>query len=338
MMLVTGAAGVVGSALLEEAAAQGRAAMIIALGHQRPIAGAGETVMGDVSQPRLGLDDATYARLCDRVRVVVHAAGVVGFGHSADRYVQTNVDGTRHVAQLARDARARLVHVSTAFVHDGLSTIAAPSGYEASKREGDAIVREAEVPTVIVRPSIVVGDSRTGAICARQGMHQVLDGWLEGRIRILPGSDSTRLDIVAQDYLARAILAIVDDASVGGEVWITSGPDALRIGRIAEVVSRFIAERGIGGDPVRVIPFDRIERLFIPVFLPALPRAKQAEVRVLLRLARYMNIEVELPSSRERLEQELGLAPPVAPSVLLERNLEALWRRREAQPAEEVAR
>lgn len=333
MILLTGATGVVGSAVLHARAER----PVAALCRRRPAPRATVSVQGDVTRPRLGLDAADYARLCAQVDVVMHTAGVVGFGHTAEQYRATNIEGTRNVAQLARDAGARLVHVSTAFVEEGLSTISAPSGYEASKREGDAVVRAAGVPAVIVRPSIVVGDSETGEIAAQQGMHMVLAGWLNGRIRILPGSATTRLDIVAQDYLARALLAIADDPAIAGEVWVTGGPSALRIGQVAEVVSRFIGEHGIGGDPVRVIPMERIERLFLPVFLPALPRAKQAEFKILLRLARYMNIDTELPSSRELLERRLGLTPQPPPPLLLERNLAAIWRS-ERPTAAEAAR
>ena len=74
--------------------------------------------------------------------------------------------------------RPSLYHVSTAFVHTtvdgdrGRTAI----GYASSKLAGEKVVRSSGVPHVILRPSVVIGDSDTGEIAAFQGLYQVVAG------------------------------------------------------------------------------------------------------------------------------------------------------------------
>ena len=139
-------------------------------------------VAGDVRSPRLGLPDDIYRDLVRRVDVIIHAAADLRLDASIEDLRRTNVEGVRHVLEFAREIDAvhglqRLVHVSTAYVAGGGSgTIdeGPPSDrfgflnpYERSKYEGEMLVRAAmdgRLPIAIARPSMVVGDSRTGAI------------------------------------------------------------------------------------------------------------------------------------------------------------------------------
>jgi nucleoside-diphosphate-sugar epimerase len=331
VILLTGASGVVGQAFLHEAADRD----IAVLRHRTPVAPAagppggpvrartGRVVVGDVTQPRLGLDEATYDELCRDIDTVLHAAALVSFGARPGRYAAVNVEGTRQVAELARDARASLVYVSTAFVHEGISRVAPPSPYEATKRAAEQVVRASGVPATIARPSIVTGDSATGVIAVQQGFHAMMQAMVLGPVRVFPGDPDGYADFVAQDYVAKALLAAVDHPPAG-ELWITSGEAALRNEDVVALLNEFIAGHGLGGDPIRVVPFDTIERLFLPVFLPELPRAQRAFVKRVLHHARYMNVTDPLPSSAAHLERLAALALPDAATVF-RRNLDAWW-------------
>ncbi|MBX7080987.1 MAG: SDR family oxidoreductase [Nannocystaceae bacterium] len=76
-----------------------------------------EVVAGDVSAPKLGMDDATYERLVADVDVVLNFAGLVDFNPDVRDALASNVDGAMHVADFCeRSGRAVLLHVSTCYV------------------------------------------------------------------------------------------------------------------------------------------------------------------------------------------------------------------------------
>jgi len=178
-VLLTGASGVVGRALLQRL----RDFDVVCLVHRSPVCGPDlTTVRGDISEPMLGLGEQAYAELAARVDAVIHCAAVTSFNRTAGSLEATNIAGTQRVAAFAAAADAVLYHVSTAFA----GTTAAGDrgrtavGYAASKAAAEQVVRSSGVPHVIVRPSIVIGDSGTGEIAAFQGLHQVAAGMFAG--------------------------------------------------------------------------------------------------------------------------------------------------------------
>jgi len=76
-----------------------------------------EVVDGDISQPGLGLDEATSARLGRDLDLVVNCAGLVDFDPDLRDALTTNVDGTIHVADFVEGCeKAALLHISTCYV------------------------------------------------------------------------------------------------------------------------------------------------------------------------------------------------------------------------------
>jgi uncharacterized protein YbjT (DUF2867 family) len=81
-----------------------------------------------------------------------------------------------------------LYHVSTAFVHTKVAGDRGRTaiGYASSKRAAEEVIRSSGVPHVILRPSVVIGDSVTGEIAAFQGLHQVVAGMFAGMVPMIP--------------------------------------------------------------------------------------------------------------------------------------------------------
>jgi long-chain acyl-CoA synthetase len=139
-----------------------------------------EPIRGDVSLPQLGIDQKTYKNVVERVTHIIHAAADWRFTLQ-EELRKTNVQGTANVLELAKKANAhhglqRFSHISTAYVA-GAKTGTVPeelltseygflTDYEQSKYEGELLVQGAktELPISVFRPSMVVGDSQTGAI------------------------------------------------------------------------------------------------------------------------------------------------------------------------------
>ena len=173
-ILLTGATGLVGGELLprllraaprsrihclvrarDAEALERRRSTLLARAHVAPEAAARvRAVAGDTSAADLGLGDARAA-LAGRVRSVVHAAASTRFDLSLDEARRTNVEGTANVLAFAREAGARLQHVSTAYV--------------AGERSGVLRVRDADAPRAFhntYEQSKWEAEARSPATCA----------------------------------------------------------------------------------------------------------------------------------------------------------------------------
>jgi alcohol-forming fatty acyl-CoA reductase len=76
-----------------------------------------EVLEGDVSQPGLGLDEATRARLAKTLDVVVNSAGLTDFNPDLREALASNVDSALHLLDFVRRCdRAGLIHLSTCYV------------------------------------------------------------------------------------------------------------------------------------------------------------------------------------------------------------------------------
>ncbi len=256
LLLVTGATGFLGMHLVRQLLDQNpdlSLALIIRdrpgeLGRQRadsflPQAHRSrvQVFSGDVSQPNLGLDANSRQQLNAEVTRIIHSAATVRFDHTLDEARRTNVEGTRHVLDFAAATRnlRNFAYVGTAYVageRSGLileNELAVGQGYrntyEQTKSEAEALVRSRldSLPGIILRPSIIVGDSRTGVTSSFKMMYWPLKIYARGLWRTVPGYPDAVLDIVPVDFVADAIAqAIFDDAAIGSTMHLCAGPRA----------------------------------------------------------------------------------------------------------------
>jgi nucleoside-diphosphate-sugar epimerase len=283
-------------------------------------------VRGDLTLPRLGLDDGTYRRLVERTTTVVHAAAITDFGVGEPATSALNVEGTRRVLDLAAEAGARVLYVSTAFVARseltaearGASTweaAASPVPYLSSKRRAEALVCASGLATTIARPSVVIGDSVTGAMTRYQGLHGVIRGLLRNQVPILPVPPDTRVDVVPVDVVARALAALIDAGLPGGEFWLTSGAAAQPLAALVDTCRDIAESYGLPSDPPRFVTRDMVERLVRPVFIDPLPARERRRFDDLLAMSALFDGAPEFPSS-------LG-ALPGGPSALTRGSIDA---------------
>ena len=312
-ILLTGASGVVGQALLE----QMQDTTMICLTRRQAASGPNViAIPGDVSQPQLGLSDTLFHSLAQRVDAIVHSAAITDFTRPLDELRRANVDGVRHMLAFAKVANAPLIHVGTAFIHARGGY--ALNNYESSKLEAEAVVQASGVPTVIVRPSIVIGDSQSGAITQFQGVHRIFRMFIKELLPVVPGAHGSYIDYVPQDTVAAAIRALLAYEISEGEYWLTAGEAAIRYDRLLDV----IIEHGshlLGRQLARprVMKPDAFDRLVRPVFLPAFPLRLQKMFEEALNFTKYMNMVEAFPSSYPAMVREFGLPPlPCAEATL----------------------
>ncbi len=212
---------------------------------------------GDVCRPGVVASEPGRARVRDEATLVIHAAAVTNLAAARDACEPTNVDGTGHVLDLTAEVKGltRFVHLSAAavagdaegrFGEDELDRGQRfYNAYAETKREAERLVCDRSLPTTIVRPAHIVGDSQTGAIDRIDGVYYLIllllrMAKLPKPLRVLPvapGGDVARMDLVPIDYVVGAIQQLmVHDEGVG--TFHLSDPLAPTVRGLARVFAR----------------------------------------------------------------------------------------------------
>jgi len=241
-----------------------------------------ELVRGDLGPDDLGLSARDRERIDAEVTSIVHSAASVRFDLPMAEAQAENVGGTRKMLDIARRLaeRGRLRrfdHVSTCYVAGTRRDRAREdecdvgqgfrNSYEASKCEADGVVRAAlcdGLPGAVHRPSIIVGDSRTGATRAFNVLYWPLKIYARGWWRWFPGSPETRVDVVPVDWVADVLAALRADArSLGRCFHVAAGDDAPTVEALVARVRETLR-----GPPLRYV-HPRFYRRFVrPLLWP----------------------------------------------------------------------
>lgn len=145
-------------------------------------------LVGDVTEPLLGLDPAAVTWVTEHCTAVIHSAASLTFFAEGDGEPwSTNFDGTRHVLELCHATEIRELHyVSTAYVCGMRESVILESeldcgqsfrnDYERSKLQAEQLVRSDPFITnlTVYRPAVIAGDSRTGYTNTYHGLFMYL--------------------------------------------------------------------------------------------------------------------------------------------------------------------
>ena len=337
LILVTGATGFLGVQLVRELLVRHPQARLALLIRNRQ----GETVQqraqalvpvqdrtrvqiysGDVGQPNCGLSAAEHQQLAAEATRVIHSAATVRFDHSLREARAINVEGTRRILDLAAAARGlrSFAYVGTAYVAGERNDLvredelAVGQGYrntyEQTKAEAEALVRSrlGDLPGVILRPSIIVGDSRTGVTSSFKMMYWPLKIYARRLWRTVPGYPEAVLDIVPVDYVAAATARLLfDDSAYGATMHLCAGPHgSATIDQIAHRAKEYFQ----GPEPRYIDP-----KVFFALVRPILFLALWGKKRRVLVSGRsyrdYFSMKMQFDTSNaERLLSPAGLHPP----------------------------
>lgn len=250
--LVTGATGLIGRHFMDELLSRpdtDRVWLLVREQSQDRLARAArswpspekiKTVIGDVSAPGLGVAEDQVAELSGGVDHVVHLAALYDLAADDEASVAANVDGTRHVIELATAIGAGcLHHVSSVAVagdyrgrfaedmFDAGQRLVTP--YHRTKFESERLVRtQTEVPWRVYRPAIVVGNSVTGEMDKIDGPYYFFPAL--ARLTSLPSvpvvfPDIGDTNIVPVDYVAKALAYLVNAPGLDGRAFHLVNPE-----------------------------------------------------------------------------------------------------------------
>ncbi|MGD0892503.1 MAG: SDR family oxidoreductase [Terracidiphilus sp.] len=281
---------------------------------------------GDVSQPNCGLDAAAWQQLSSETTRVIHCAATVRFDHTLKEARDINVEGTRRMLDFAAGAKQlrSLAYVGTAYVAGERTGLVREdelavgqsyrNTYEQTKAESEALVRSridsklGSLPGVILRPSIIVGDSKTGVTSSFKMMYWPLKIYARRLWRTVPGFPDAVLDIVPVDFVAAATARLLfEEAALGETVHLCAGP---RGSATIQQVAKRAAEYFNAPEARYVDP-----KLFFAAIRPLLFMALWGRKRRVLRDGRayrdYFTMRMQFDTTNaERLLGPAGLNPP----------------------------
>ncbi len=256
-ILLTGASGYLGRLIAAEFLADGSARLVIPLrSRHKPehvIARLAEELddtadlasrLIAVTIPESG-DMSGITPLLRRLRVdeIVNCAGCVSY-FALERLKKANVDFTARLLSLgALLGVRRFVYLSSAFssgyvdgvIHERLHSHPPydPCAYTRSKREAERLVAASGLPYLIIRPSIVIGDSRDGHYGG--GLHGLYQLWAaltrflgNSKRRVIHGvAPELPLPVVHQDAFQAGFMSAYRQVADDSVIHIVSRQEGL---------------------------------------------------------------------------------------------------------------
>jgi thioester reductase-like protein len=212
-------------------------------------------VVGDLSQPHLGLQDQVD-ELKGEVDHFFHLAAIYDMTADAESQRVANVEGTRHAVELAGDIDAKHFHMVSSIAAAGLykGTFTEEMFEEAhdvenhpyfqTKHESEAVVREeSKVPWRVYRPGIVVGHSETGEIDKIDGPYYFFK-LLQRARKLVPqwfpgvGIEGKEINVVPVDFVVKAMDHIAHQEGLDGQAFHLTDPNPVTAGQLVNIFAR----------------------------------------------------------------------------------------------------
>jgi thioester reductase-like protein len=200
-------------------------------------------VEGDITKSDLGIDAPTRKDLSERVTDAIHLAALYNLSAPRDISVRININGTRNVLDFLETAKnlRRLAHTSTLAVAGTYSGVFSEDDfdkgqsfknfYEETKFLSEKLVRErlSTIPSVIFRPAVVVGHSKTGLIEKLDGPYYMFVAIKRRLHAIAPNCGRTLCHVAPVDFVTDGFYSLFEDDMVpNGSVFFLMDPAPMR--------------------------------------------------------------------------------------------------------------
>ncbi|MDQ4120668.1 MAG: SDR family oxidoreductase [Acidobacteriota bacterium] len=215
---------------------------------------------GDITEENLGLPPEDLEFIRNGATEVFHLAAIYDLAVERDLAMRVNVEGTRNLNALVRQIKFlnRYNYVSTCYVagkRTGLileTDLEHDAGfrnfYEETKYLAELEVEKlkGEMPVTIYRPSVVVGDSKTGETQKYDGIYYLIL-YLKKFPSLLSlfniGNERVRLNLVPVDFVVESIAALSKDESAWGKTFQLADPSPLTTRGLFDTISKSLARR-----------------------------------------------------------------------------------------------
>ncbi|EMD60240.1 polyketide synthase PKS15 [Bipolaris sorokiniana ND90Pr] len=175
-------------------------------------------IVGDMSQPLLGLPEHSFDFLADHVDAICHSGALVDWMRPLQDYIGPNMVSAHEVLRLASQGKAKAVHLIST-----MSTIPKYMGYDV--KEGDqeygyatskyaaermmAAAHWRGVKASVYRLPFVTASSTTGRFRLDRGdfLHHFIAGCVE--MGLFPSIDANLAAVLPVDYLSKTIVTMM---------------------------------------------------------------------------------------------------------------------------------
>ena len=209
---------------------------------------------GDVAAMDLGLAGTEYQDLSNHVTTIHHVAHAPIREANKEETERINIGGTRSVLQLAADCKRmrRLCHWSACSVAGKRKGVVLEEDldhgqsfhdfHEQTRFESEKLVRAAmhKLPITVLRPTVIVGDSRTGQCEEFDGAYSLMSLLVNGKHSIpvpIPGNANAPLHLVPMSFVVQAGSVLASDARAAGKTFQLADPNPLPARRVFELVA-----------------------------------------------------------------------------------------------------
>ncbi|MDF5723140.1 MAG: amino acid adenylation domain-containing protein [Rhizonema sp. PD37] len=201
-------------------------------------------VLGDLSQPLLGLSEQQFRELAVEIDLIYHNGAFVNLIYPYTAMRAVNVLGTKEILKLASLIKVKPVHfISTLDVFQSrryaqmevilekdhiVEPEALSDGYAQSKWVAEKLVMAAHsrgIPACIYRPGTIIGHSKTGASQTDDLVARLIKGLIQ--LGSAPELD-LKMSLTPVDYVSKAIIHLSRQPTLWGKAFHLVSPDALR--------------------------------------------------------------------------------------------------------------
>lgn len=256
-VLITGATGFIGKALVTALAKSGLAVRAAARDPKTIISAAEveRVAMPDLASP------TDWIPLLDRVDQIVHLAGIAHAPGTLpdDVYARINAEAVGELAEQAKDRVKRLVLMSSVRAQVGLSsdtpiTETDPpeptDTYGRSKLEAERLLAKSGAPFTVLRPAVVYGRGVKGNIAALATIAKT-------PLPLPFGGLENKRSLVALENLASAVAHVLATDATLGEIYLVADAEPIGVGDMVAAM-----REGLGKPPHLVkVPQGAVKRM-----------------------------------------------------------------------------
>lgn len=213
-----------------------------------------EILPGDITVPDLGMDGSARKRLSESIDEVFHLAAVYDLAVDKHLAFKVNLEGTGNINSFVRSLRTlkRYNYVSTCYVAgkrtgrifetDLVHDAGFRNFYEETKYLAELEVEglKGELPLTIFRPSVVVGDSKTGETAKYDGIYYLIKYLMmaPSLLRFVNvGNADVTLNLVPVDFVVDGIVSLSRDESALGKTIALADPAPLSTEQLFDAIA-----------------------------------------------------------------------------------------------------
>ncbi|MBW4619912.1 MAG: thioester reductase domain-containing protein [Cyanosarcina radialis HA8281-LM2] len=290
-------------------------------------------VIGELSQPLLGLSAEQFQQMANTIDVIYHNGALVNFIYPYQILKDTNVLGTQEVLRLASQSRVKPVHyISSIAVFDsdsyseveivreqedldrvrGLYTGYAQSKWVAEKLI--AIAKSRGIPVSVYRPGNVAGDSQQGICNTSDFLFRMAKGCIQ--MGVAPDYE-TLVDITPVDYVSQALVYLSKQKESLGKVFHLVNPYPARWNEMIKWFGSFgYPMKQMSYNQWRVKLIDAIDRSQDNALYPLLALFPEEEIAIDEVSSPARMLQYDCQHTLEELIGSSIVCPPVNAELL----------------------